>query len=51
MEEVSVIMKQLIDGLFYLNSIEVVHQDLKPQNIFIHFPSKKQDEFVSDDFL
>ena len=38
-------------GLTYLNYKNVVHRDLKLDNILIHFPGMPASEPVSNDFL
>ena len=36
---IKIIIKQIAQGLNYLNSISVIHRDLKLENILIHFPN------------
>lgn len=31
--EVSIILRQLLQGLVYLDNIQVMHRDIKPENI------------------
>ena len=33
--ESALIMKQLIDAIYYLNELGLIHRDLKPENIMI----------------
>lgn len=37
-EEGRLVIKQIIEGMIYMNSIKVIHRDLKLANILIHFP-------------
>lgn len=46
-----VILKQIAQGLSYLNEIDVVHRDLKLENILLHFPKWKGSKEVSNEYL
>lgn len=48
---VQVVSTQICKGLCYLSSLNIIHWDLKLDNIFIHFPSQPADQQVSDEFL
>lgn len=39
--DIQYFMGQLLEGLNYLHSVDVVHRDIKPQNIFVDYEEKK----------
>jgi serine/threonine protein kinase len=45
LNEIHKIMTQIKDGLYYLRSNDVMHRDLKPQNILLHQGSVKLADF------
>ena len=48
---VRVILKQIANGLNYLNEQNVVHRDLKLDNILLHFPGWKGKKQVTEEYL
>ena len=45
------ILKQIGKGLIYLKKKNIVHRDLKLENILLNFPDKDKSKSVSDKFL
>ena len=43
-KELKVIATQILEGMKYYIDKGIVHYDLKPQNILIHFPAKPDDD-------
>lgn len=46
-----VILKQIADGLDYLNSKNIMHRDLKLDNILLNFPDYVGEGQVSDEYI
>ncbi len=34
-----ILMKQLASAVSYMHSMRVIHRDLNPRNVFLHFPN------------
>jgi serine/threonine protein kinase len=45
------VIRQIAVGLTYLYENNVIHRDLKLENILLHFPDFKETGFVSNEFL
>ncbi|CAI2365158.1 unnamed protein product [Moneuplotes crassus] len=45
------IVKQLASGLCYLNEKEIIHRDLKLENILVNFPEYDGSKLVSDEYI
>jgi serine/threonine-protein kinase ULK/ATG1 len=45
------IIRQIAEGLVYLDQNKVMHRDLKLDNILIHFPDYKGEDSASDEYL
>ena len=51
-EEGRIVIKQIVEGMAYMNSIKVIHRDLKLANILIHFPEMIGNEIlINTDWL
>ena len=48
---VKIILKQITKGLSHLNENQILHRDLKPDNIFLNFPNYKENEIVPDSYI
>ena len=46
-EEARIIMRQLVKGVKDLQSINIVHRNLKPINILLHFPDDPQVDLLT----
>lgn len=45
------IIKQTASGLCYLNENEMIHRDLKLENILVHFPGYNGKGLVSNEYI
>lgn len=40
-DELIIIMKMLLQGIEYLSNLDIMHWDIKPENIILKFKNKK----------
>lgn len=44
-------LKQLASALQFLRKLNLVHRDIKPQNLLLSYPCKNEDEFINKNYV